>query len=307
MAYQAKKFDYAAFLSPNKDKLNQLQNQINNYEQNFNSTYDHTKDAGWVAANDQLMSAADVASSNARGRLANRIGATSTAQQVASDSVYADALKNSQNLIPQYRGAAYDKGYNNLQNQYNMLLQQDQYDYQKYLNDRNLAYDQYNTVENNNLQAYLAEQNRLAAQAQAEADKLKAQLDNEYKYNQLIAQYGTDWLKDAAAYLDGGTGSAGSGSGSTGVSGSKSVYGPPTFDEWKNNITGGWTPMTNSSSDAVNDFLNNIYDRSTFNRNLAGQSGYSDYNSYVERMIGDWIRAGRLTQSDANRIRAYYK
>lgn len=116
-----------------------------------------------VAANDQLMSAADVASSNARGRLANRIGATSTAQQVASDSVYADALKNSQNLIPQYREAAYDKGYNNLQNQYNMLLQQDQYDYQKYLNDRNLAYDQYNTVENNNLQAYLAEQNRLAA------------------------------------------------------------------------------------------------------------------------------------------------
>lgn len=279
MAYQAKKFDYAAFLSPNKDKLNQLQNQINNYEQNFNSTYDHTKDAGWVAANDQLMSAADVASSNARGRLANRIGATSTAQQVASDSVYADALKNSQNLIPQYREAAYDKGYNNLQNQYNMLLQQDQYDYQKYLNDRNLAYDQYNTVENNNLQAYLAEQNRLAAQAQAEADKLKAQLDNEYKYNQLIAQYGSDWLNQGN--LTGSGASSGS--------------------------TGGWTPMTNSSSDAVNDFLNNIYDRSTFNRNLAGQSGYSDYNSYVERMIGDWIRAGRLTQSDANRIRAYYK
>ena len=99
-------YNYQAYVSKYGKKLNDLDNQMNSvYNQisNFDNTYDHTKDAGWIAANNQIQDDAKIAAGNAYGRLSNRIGATSTAQQVASDSVYANALKNSQNLIPTYK------------------------------------------------------------------------------------------------------------------------------------------------------------------------------------------------------------
>lgn len=258
-----------------KKELDDLNIRLNSFDQ----TYDHTKDAGWVAANNQLMSAADIAASNASGRMANRIGATSTAQQVASDSVYANALKNSQNLIGQYKDAAYNK----LLNQRNMADQNywnsNNFDMQKYA--QQLAQENADRAYN-----YQVEQDKKAneiAMEQAKAAQIKAQNEANKQLQDLRnsvvkmnAEWGTNYKVDANGNIVNANGL-------------------------------GTLPIgATTNVAAVDDFLNNIYDKSTFDRNLAGRSGYSDYTSYVNRMLSDWDRAGRLSKDDQKRIKAYY-
>ena len=179
-------YNYQAYISKYDKKLNDLDNQINTVKgqiSNFDNTYDHTKDAGWIAANNQIQSDAKIAANNAYGRLSNRIGATSTAQQVASDSVYANALKNSQNLIPTYKDAALNKlnnQYSVLQNQYSNLLALDQQDYSRWSDENNFNY-----------QKYLNDQNAKASQITAQAAAQKTASDNAKKVTQeMIDAYG---------------------------------------------------------------------------------------------------------------------
>ncbi len=149
--YNYKKFDYAGYINENKDKLNQMSNQL----QNFDQTYDHTKDASWIAADEQLKKDARIAGANAVGRMGNRIGAISTSMQNASDSIYADALKNSQNLIGTYRDAAYNK----LLNQYNLLNQQEQQNYNRWADERDFKYNDHTNEQNFNYQEFLRDLN----------------------------------------------------------------------------------------------------------------------------------------------------
>ena len=180
-------YNYQAYISKYDKKLKDLDNQINTVKgqiSNFDNTYDHTKDAGWIAANNQIQNDAKIAANNAYGRLSNRIGATSTAQQVASDSVYANALKNSQNLIPTYKDAALNKlnnQYSVLQNQYSNLLALDQQDYSRWSDENNFNY-----------QKYLNDQNAKASQITAQAAAQKTASDNAKKVTQeMIDAYGT--------------------------------------------------------------------------------------------------------------------
>lgn len=169
-------YNYQAYISKYDKKLNDLDNQINTVKgqiSNFDNTYDHTKDAGWIAANNQIQSDAKIAANNAYGRLSNRIGATSTAQQVASDSVYANALKNSQNLIPTYKDAALNKlnnQYSVLQNQYSNLLALDQQDYSRWSDENNFNYQKYLNDQNAKLQAAQAAASASAKSAQTAAN-----------------------------------------------------------------------------------------------------------------------------------------
>nr|DAO57976.1 MAG TPA: hypothetical protein [Caudoviricetes sp.] len=179
-------YNYQAYISKYDKKLKDLDNQINTVKgqiSNFDNTYDHTKDAGWIAANNQIQNDAKIAANNAYGRLSNRIGATSTAQQVASDSVYANALKNSQNLIPTYKDAALNKlnnQYSVLQNQYSNLLALDQQDYSRWSDENNFNY-----------QKYLNDQNAKASQITAQAAAQKTASDNAKKVTQeMIDAYG---------------------------------------------------------------------------------------------------------------------
>ena len=179
-------YNYQAYISKYDKKLKDLDNQINTVKgqiSNFDNTYDHTKDAGWIAANNQIQNDAKIAANNAYGRLSNRIGATSTAQQVASDSVYANALKNSQNLIPTYKDAALNKlnnQYSGLQNQYSNLLALDQQDYSRWSDENNFNY-----------QKYLNDQNAKASQITAQAAAQKTASDNAKKVTQeMIDAYG---------------------------------------------------------------------------------------------------------------------
>ena len=179
-------YNYQAYVSKYGKKLNDLDNQMNSaYNQisNFDNTYDHTKDAGWIAANNQIQDDAKIAAGNAYGRLSNRIGATSTAQQVASDSVYANALKNSQNLIPTYKEAALNKlknQYSLLQNQYNNILSLDQQDYNRWNDKNNFDYQQ-----------YLNDLSAKASQITAQAAAQKTASDNAKKVTQeMIDAYG---------------------------------------------------------------------------------------------------------------------
>lgn len=177
---------YADYLSKYGDKIKNTKSQIDSlYSQinNFDNTYDHTKDAGWIAANNQIQSDAKIAANNAYGRLSNRIGATSTAQQVASDSVYANALKNSQNLIPTYKDAALNKlknQYSLLENNLNNILALDQQDYNRWYDKRNFDY-----------QMYVNDQNAKASQITAQAAAQKTASDNAKKVTQeMIDAYG---------------------------------------------------------------------------------------------------------------------
>ena len=179
-------YNYQAYISKYDKKLKDLDNQINTVKGQisiFDNTYDHTKDAGWIAANNQIQNDAKIAANNAYGRLSNRIGATSTAQQVASDSVYANALKNSQNLIPTYKDAALNKlnnQYSVLQNQYSNLLALDQQDYSRWSDENNFNY-----------QKYLNDQNAKASQITAQAAAQKTASDNAKKVTQeMIDAYG---------------------------------------------------------------------------------------------------------------------
>ena len=179
-------YNYQAYISKYDKKLKDLDNQINTVKgqiSNFDNTYDHTKDAGWIAANNQIQNDAKIAANNVYGRLSNRIGATSTAQQVASDSVYANALKNSQNLIPTYKDAALNKlnnQYSVLQNQYSNLLALDQQDYSRWSDENNFNY-----------QKYLNDQNAKASQITAQAAAQKTASDNAKKVTQeMIDAYG---------------------------------------------------------------------------------------------------------------------
>lgn len=186
-------YNYQAYISKYDKKLKDLDNQINTVKgqiSNFDNTYDHTKDAGWIAANNQIQNDAKIAANNAYGRLSNRIGATSTAQQVASDSVYANALKNSQNLIPTYKDAALNKlnnQYSVLQNQYSNLLALDQQDYSRWSDENNFNYQMYVNDENNRI----ASENAKAPQIKAEAEaKAKAQKEASKIKNGVINAYG---------------------------------------------------------------------------------------------------------------------
>lgn len=189
-------YNYQAYISKYDKKLKDLDNQINTVKgqiSNFDNTYDHTKDAGWIAANNQIQNDAKIAANNAYGRLSNRIGATSTAQQVASDSVYANALKNSQNLIPTYKDAALNKlnnQYSVLQNQYSNLLALDQQDYSRWSDENNFNYQKYLNDENNRI----ASENAKASQIKAEAEAKVKELESQYKLAQLNAENGTNYI-----------------------------------------------------------------------------------------------------------------
>lgn len=192
-------YNYKGYLSQYQDEINNTKKKKDDlYTQisNFDSTYDHTKDAGWVAANNQLQSDAKIAASNAYGRLSNRIGATSTAQQTASDSVYANALKNSQNLIPTYKDMALNKlnnQYSLLQNQYSNLLSQDQQAYNRWSDENNFNYQKYLNDENARIESEKAKAAQITAEAEAKAKGLEAQ----YKLAQLNAENGTNYVMDS--------------------------------------------------------------------------------------------------------------
>ena len=192
-------YNYQAYISKYDKKLKDLDNQINTIKgqiSNFDNTYDHTKDAGWIAANNQIQNDAKIAANNAYGRLSNRIGATSTAQQVASDSVYANALKNSQNLIPTYKDAGLNKlnnQYSVLQNQYSNLLALDQQDYSRWSDENNFNYQKYLNDQNAKLQAAQAAASASAKSAQTAANVAaqKTASDNAKKVTQeMIDAYG---------------------------------------------------------------------------------------------------------------------
>lgn len=183
MAWKYKDFNYADYISKYGDQIKNTKSQIDSlYSQinNFDNTYDHTKDAGWIAANNQIQSDAQIAESKARGKMGNRIGTTSSWEDSVASSIQTDALKNSQNLIPTYKDAALNKlnnQYSLLQNQYNNLLSLDQQDYSKYLNGRDFAYNKYIADKNFDYQQYLNDQNAKlqAAQAAASASAKSAQ------------------------------------------------------------------------------------------------------------------------------------
>lgn len=283
MAYKYKEFDYADYISKNKDKLGQMSNQLQNFDKHFDGAYDYTKDAGWIAADAQLKKDARIAGNNAVGKMGNRIGAVSTAMQTAADSIYADALKNSQALIPQFKEAAYNKAYNNLQNQYNALLQQEQYDYSKYLNDRNFAYDKYIADRNLNYQQYLAQQEQAAAKAQAEADKLKAQLDNYYKYDQLIAEYGPDWLSGSMLYKN-----AGNQAGNT------------------SDINSSGTKTAVSRTGNTDAFQKIAWTKNNFEKSGGIKQRFGSYENYIAYLIQDALNRGRLNDSEATYLYNFY-
>lgn len=207
MAWKYKDFNYADYVSKYGDQIKNAKNQIDSlYGQfnNFDNTYDHTKDAGWIAADEQLKKEARIAGNDAVGKMGNRIGAISTSMQNASDSIYADALKNSQNLIPTYKDAALNKlnnQYSLLQNQYNNLLSLDQQDYNNYLNSRDFAYNKYTADKNFDYQKYL---NDLSANATSSgstsgmsaAEMAKIQLE----YDKFNAENGTNLQPNFAKY-----------------------------------------------------------------------------------------------------------
>lgn len=186
-------YNYQAYVSKYGKKLNDLDNQMNSvYNQisNFDNTYDHTKDAGWIAADEQLKKEARIAGNNAVGKMGNRIGAISTSMQNASDSIYANALKNSQNLIPTYKEAALNKlknQYSLLQNQYNNILSLDQQDYSRWNDKNNFDYQKYLNEENNRIASENAKADQITAEAEAND---KAQKEASTIKNGVINAYG---------------------------------------------------------------------------------------------------------------------
>lgn len=199
MAWKYKDFNYADYVSKYGDQIKNTKNQIDSlYGQinNFDNTYDHTKDAGWIAADEQLKKEARIAGNDAVGKMGNRIGAISTSMQNASDSIYADALKNSQNLIPTYKDAALNKlnnQYSLLQNQYNNLLSLDQQDYNRWSDENNFNYQKYLNDENARIESEKAKAAQITAEAEAKAKGLEAQ----YKLAQLNAENGTNYVMDS--------------------------------------------------------------------------------------------------------------
>lgn len=197
MAWKYKDFNYADYISKYEPQIKNTKSQIDSfYSQinNFDNTYDHTKDAGWIAANNQIQSDAQIAESKARGKMGNRIGTTSSWEDSVASSIQTDALKNSQNLIPTYKDAALNKlnnQYSLLQNQYNNLLSLDQQDYNNYINNRDFAYNKYTSDKNFDYQKYLNDQNAKASQITAQAAAQKTASDNAKKVTQeMIDAYG---------------------------------------------------------------------------------------------------------------------
>jgi hypothetical protein len=189
-------YNYQAYVSKYGKKLNDLDNQMNSvYNQisNFDNTYDHTKDAGWIAADEQLKKEARIAGNNAVGKMGNRIGAISTSMQNASDSIYANALKNSQNLIPTYKEAALNKlknQYSLLQNQYNNILSLDQQDYSRWNDKNNFDYQKYL----NDLSANATSSGSTSGMSATEMAKIQLEYD---KFN---AENGTNLQPNFAKY-----------------------------------------------------------------------------------------------------------
>ncbi len=187
---------YADYLSKYGDQIKNTKSQIDSlYSQinNFDNTYDHTKDAGWIAANNQIQSDAQIAESKARGKMGNRIGTTSSWEDSVASSIQTDALKNSQNLIPTYKDAALNKlkhQYSGLENNLNNILALDQQDYNRWYDKRNFDYQMYVNDENNRI----AEANAKAAQIKAEAEAKAKELESQYKLAQLNAENGTNYI-----------------------------------------------------------------------------------------------------------------
>ena len=187
---------YADYLSKYGDQIKNTKSQIDSlYGQinNFDNTYDHTKDAGWIAANNQIQSDAQIAESKARGKMGNRIGTTSSWEDSVASSIQTDALKNSQNLIPTYKDAALNKlknQYSLLENNLNNILALDQQDYNRWYDKRNFDYQMYVNDENNRI----AEANAKAAQIKAEAEAKAKELESQYKLAQLNAENGTNYV-----------------------------------------------------------------------------------------------------------------
>ncbi len=276
MAWKYKDFNYADYISKYGDQIKNTKSQIDSlYSQinNFDNTYDHTKDAGWIAANNQIQSDAQIAESKARGKMGNRIGTTSSWEDSVASSIQTDALKNSQNLIPTYKDAALNKlnnQYSLLQNQYNNLLSLDQQDYSKYLNGRDFAYNKYTSDKNFDYQQYLndennriASENAKAAQIKAESEAKAKELESQYKLAQLNAENGTNYV------INPNTGK---------------LYNPAKATAFKKAI---WS-------------------EDQFNNSATMKKRYGDYDGYRMNMIALGYQRGNLTAEDVNYLKTLY-
>lgn len=257
MAKKYEDFDYQDYVSKRQPQLDTLYNQYTN----FDSVYDPSKDTGLQTAKNQLMSEANVLASKERGRMGNRIGARSSWTDAVSSSIQTDALKNYQNLIPQYMQNAK----NDLLNQYNMLNQLEQQDYSRWADKRNFDYQNYaNSITQENADRaynYQVGRDKVAdAQWQKQYDLSKSSAGSttasssssvpSYVTNKLdmissnaelekyldqlelsgvISQAQADALY--ATYMSG----VSSGTASANSSGSSvdKIYGPLTLEEWK--------------------------------------------------------------------------
>lgn len=281
MAKKYEDFDYQDYVSKRQPQLDTLYNQYTN----FDSVYDPSKDTGLQTAKNQLMSEANVLASKERGRMGNRIGARSSWTDAISSSIQTDALKNYQNLIPQYMQNAK----NDLLNQYNMLNQLEQQDYSRWADKRNFDYQNYaNSITQENADRaynYQVEQDKEAnriALAQAEAAKQQAinaaaqqAWEQQYKYDSLNAQYGTNYTSPSGTQ-NGNASGTGSNSGNAAIS---------------------RTGNTDS-------FQKIAWSRNNFEKNSSFKNKFGTYENYISYLIQDALNRGRLNNSEAKYL--YY-
>ena len=280
--YQYNDFNYQEYASKRQPQLDQLYNQYSN----FNNTYDPSKDTALQTAKNQLMSEANVLASKERGRMGNRIGARSSWEDAISSSVQTDALKNYQNLIPQYMQNAKS----DLLNQYNMLNQMEQRDYGRWSDNRNFNYQKYSDDRGFDYQNYanaiaqeqadraynyqleqdkkaneIAMEQAKAAQIKAQADADKQAWEQRYKYDQLRAEYGSETV--------------------------------PYVDSQGNRI---------SPTAAGTAFRKLIWPKAQFDSSPSVKEKYGSYNNYVKRMIQQEHKKENLSTDDVNYLNAYY-
>lgn len=285
MAKKYEDFNYQAYASQRQPQINALYNQISD----FNNIYDPSKDVGLQNAKNQLISEANVLASKERGRMGNRIGARSSWEDAISSSVQTDALKNYQNLIPQYMQNAK----NDLLNQYNMLSQLEQQDYSRWADGRNFNYQNYaNSIAQENAdRAYNYQLGRDkvtdaqwqkqydlskdAAKQQAVNAAAQQAWEQRYKYDALNAQYGTGY-SGAGGTQSGNTSGTGPNSGNTSVS---------------------RTGNTDS-------FQKIAWSRNNFEKNSSFKEKFGTYENYISYLIQDALNRGRLNNSEANYL--YY-
>lgn len=278
MSYNYKDFDYAAYVSKNQKQLNELANQKNALQgqiNNFDKTYDYTKDAGWIAADKQIKSDANVLASQERGRMGNRIGAKTSWEDAVSASIQTEAAKNSQNLIPTYKEAAYNKllnQQNRLDTQYNNLLQQERQDYSDYLAGRNTAFNEHVTKENYNYKNYLENQEAIK---QAEAAK-NPSIDPDLflKFKQFDADNGTNYAEQFFGVT------------------------PNTTEKSLIDTTG--------ASAAAKAFPKVIFSKEMFDNSSNTKKEYGTYQNYVQQQIMKGYQKGNLSVSDVNWLKRYY-